>query len=142
MRFLGLDLGTKTLGVSLSDKDNLMALPLVTLHFQSEKYEELIPMLKKIIIEKQITDIVLGLPKNMDNSLGFAALRSENFAKLLKENFSLPVHLIDERLSTIYADRLLMDTKKNHRQRKEVVDNIASCIILDTYLRKRNMNNE
>ena len=101
MRYLGLDLGTKTLGISVSDKTNTIATPLVTKRFNENDYESVLDDLEAIVQEKQITDFVLGLPKNMNNSLGFAAERSENFARLLDERFHLPVHFVDERLSIL-----------------------------------------
>lgn len=137
MRFLGLDLGTKTLGISVSDRTNTIATPLITLRFPNEQYEEVIKELKKIVEEKSITDFVLGLPKNMNNSCGFAAERSKQFANVLEKNFSLPIHMIDERLSSIEAENILLSTDMKRMKRKKVVDNVASAIILDTYLKER-----
>lgn len=137
MRFLGLDLGTKTLGISVSDRTNTIATPLITLRFPNEQYEEVIKELKKIVEEKNITDFVLGLPKNMNNSCGFAAERSKQFANVLEKNFSLPIHMIDERLSSIEAENILLSTDMKRMKRKKVVDNVASAIILDTYLKER-----
>ena len=137
MRFLGLDVWTKTLGISVSDRTNTIATPLITLRFPNEQYEEVIKELKKIVEEKNITDFVLGLPKNMNNSCGFAAERSKQFAKVLEKNFSLPIHMIDERLSSIEAENILLSTDMKRMKRKKVVDNVASAIILDTYLKER-----
>lgn len=142
MRYLGLDLGTKTLGVSISDRTNTISTPLVTLHFNSENYESVIPELKKIVEEKQITDFVLGLPKNMDNSCGFAAERSKQFEGILKLHFQMPIHFVDERLSTKEAENILISTDMNRKKRKKVVDNVASAIILDTFLKERRIKNE
>jgi len=128
MRYIGLDLGTRTLGISVSDK---------TLRFGEENYESLIPELQTIIEEKEITDFVLGLPKNMNNSLGYAAQRSMDFAELLKKHFGLPVHFVDERLSTVEAEKILISTDKSRKKRKKVIDNIASSLILETYLKKK-----
>ena len=86
MRYLGLDLGTKTLGLSVSDKTNTIASPYKTLHFKENEYTSVLQELKKIVEEKEITAFVLGLPKNMNNSLGFASERSLNFKKILEEN--------------------------------------------------------
>lgn len=142
MRFLGLDLGTKTLGLSLSDRSNMIATPLITLRFKIEEYESIIPELHKIIKEKEITDLVLGLPKNMDNSCGFAAERSLKFKAILESQIKLPVHLIDERLSSMEAEKILISTDMKRIKRKKVVDNVASAIILDTYLKERRIKNE
>lgn len=135
MRYLGLDLGTKTLGISVSDKTNTIASPLKTIRFKESDYESVIPELKNIVLEKGITDFVLGLPKNMNNSLGFASERSMTFKKLLEDNFFLPVHLVDERLTTVEAEHILLMNDTSRKKRKKVIDNVASSLILDTYLK-------
>ena len=142
MRYLGLDLGTKTLGISLSDRTNMISSPFITLHFKKEDYESVIPQLQQIITEKEITDLVLGLPKNMDNSCGFAAERSLNFKSLLEEKCTLPVHLVDERISSMEEEKILLSTDMSRMKRKKVVDNVASAIILDTYLKERRIKDE
>ncbi len=135
MRYLGLDLGTRTLGISVSDKTNTIASPLKTIRFKENDYESVIPELKSIVLEKGITDFVLGLPKNMNNSLGFASERSMTFKKLLEDNFFLPVHLVDERLTTVEAEHILLMNDTSRKKRKKVIDNVASSLILDTYLK-------
>ena len=135
MRYLGLDLGTRTLGISVSDKTNTIASPLKTIRFKENDYESVIPELKSIVLEKGITDFVLGLPKNMNNSLGFASERSMTFKKLLEDNFCLPVHLVDERLTTVEAEHILLMNDTSRKKRKKVIDNVASSLILDTYLK-------
>ena len=142
MRYLGLDLGTKTLGLSLSDKTNTIATPYETIHFNENEYASVLKSLEKIVKEKEITDFVLGLPKNMNNSLGFASERSLEFKKILEEYFSLPVHLVDERLSTVEAEKILLLSDKSRKKRKKVIDNVASSLILETFLKGRNKKNE
>lgn len=142
MRYLGLDLGTKSLGIALSDRTNTIASPFKTLHFKEEDYESVLTELKKIVKEKEITHFVLGLPKNMDNSCGFASKRSLNFQKLLDETFSLPVILVDERLSSKEAENILLQNDMKRIKRKKVIDNVAAAIILDTFLKERRMNHE
>ena len=142
MRYLGLDLGTKTLGLSLSDKTNIIATPYETIHFNENEYASVLKSLEKIVKEKEITDFVLGLPKNMNNSLGFASERSLEFKKILEEYFSLPVHLVDERLSTVEAEKILLLSDKSRKKRKKVIDNVASSLILETFLKGRNKKNE
>jgi len=142
MRFIGLDLGTKSLGIALSDKTNLIATPYKTIHFNTNAYESVIKELTDIILVNQITDIVLGLPKNMNNSLGFASERSLKFKEILEANFELPIHLVDERLSTIEATNILLQSDMNRKKRKKVIDNVAASIILDTYLKERRIKNE
>ena len=142
MRYLGLDLGTKTLGLSVSDKTNTISSPYKTLHFKENEYTSVLQELKEIVKEKEITAFVLGLPKNMNNSLGFASERSLNFKKILEENFSLPVYLVDERLSTVEAEKILLMGDKSRKKRKKVIDNVASALILDTFLKERRNTNE
>ena len=137
MRYLGLDLGTKTLGIAVSDKTNQIASFLGVVRWNGEDYEQLFKELTPIIQDKGITSIVLGLPKNMNNSLGFAAERSINFEKALKERYSLDVILVDERLSTVEAEGYLLEADASRRKRKRVIDGVAACIILDTYLRMK-----
>lgn len=137
MRCLGLDLGTKTLGVSISDKSCMISSPLKVLHWDGEDYNLLFKDLDSIINENGITDLVLGLPKNMNNTLGFAAERSLKFKEALEERYNLVVNLIDERLSTVEATNYLLDADMSRKKRKKVVDGVAASIILDTYLKMK-----
>ena len=137
MRCLGLDLGTKTLGLALSDKSNMIASPYKVLRWDGENYDLLFKELDSIIEDNQITDLVLGLPKNMNNTLGFAAERSLNFKNALEERYKLNITLIDERLSTVEATNYLLDADMSRKKRKQVVDGVAASIILDTYLKMK-----
>ena len=137
MRVLGLDLGTKTLGVAITDKTNSIASPLKVIRFNESNYEELIEPVKELVDRYSITDIVLGLPKNMDNSLGFAAERSLKFKELLEKHIGIEITLIDERLSTKEAEMILFNTGNNGKKRKQIIDGVAATIILETYLRKK-----
>lgn len=143
MRCLGLDLGTKTLGLALSDKTNSISSPYKVLHWDGENYNLLFAELDKIIETKEIKKLVLGLPKNMNNSLGFAAERSLRFKAELEKRYNLEVVLVDERLTTVMATNILLSTDTSRKKRKKVVDEIAASIILDTYLKtKKGENNE
>lgn len=137
MRCLGLDLGTKTLGLAMSDKSNTIASPYKVLRWDGENYELLFNELDSIIKDNAITDLVLGLPKNMNNTLGFAAERSLNFKEALESRYEMEVTLIDERLSTVEAINYLLDADMSRKKRKQVVDGIAASIILDTYLKMK-----
>lgn len=137
MRCLGLDLGTKTLGLAMSDKSNTIASPYKVLRWDGENYELLFNELDSIIKDNAITDLVLGLPKNMNNTLGFAAERSLNFKEALESRYEMEVTLIDERLSTVEATNYLLDADMSRKKRKQVVDGIAASIILDTYLKMK-----
>ena len=137
MRCLGLDLGTRTLGLAISDKSNLIASPYKVLRWDGEDYSLLFNELDSIIRDNEITDLVLGLPKNMNNTLGFAAERSLNFKSALEDRYKMEVHLIDERLSTVEATNYLLDADMSRKKRKKVVDGIAASIILDTFLKMK-----
>ena len=137
MRVLGLDLGTKTIGVSISDNLQLIASKYKTIEFNSEDYIDALNKLKVIIDEFNIKTVVLGLPKNMDNSLGFASQRSLNFKKLLEDNLNLNVILQDERLSSVEANNIMIKNNTSRNKRKKSVDSLAAVIILQSYLDKR-----
>ena len=137
MRCLGLDLGTKTLGLAMSDKTNFIASPYRVLRWDGEDYELLFKDLDIIIRDNSITDLVLGLPKNMNNTLGFAAERSLKFKEALESRYNMEVHMIDERLSTMEATNYLLTADVSRKKRKQVVDGVAASIILDTYLKMK-----
>lgn len=137
MRCLGLDLGTKTLGLAMSDKTNFIASPYRVLRWDGEDYELLFKDLDIIIKDNSITELVLGLPKNMNNTLGFAAERSLKFKEALESRYNMEVHLIDERLSTMEATNYLLTADVSRKKRKQVVDGVAASIILDTYLKMK-----
>ena len=137
MRYIGLDLGTKTLGISISDTLGLIASFYKTIEFKEEDYNSLIEPLKEIINEKKVECIVLGLPKNMNNSVGFAGERSLNFKKILESNFDIPVVLEDERLSSVEANNIMIASDISRKKRKKKVDALAATIILQRYLDRR-----
>ncbi len=135
MRTLGFDLGTKTLGIAISDALGLLSNPLKTLTFKS--YDDLLPEIKQLLAEYETKEIALGLPKNMDNTLGFASERSLQFKSFLEKNFDVEVHLVDERLSTVEAERYLLDVDMSRKKRKDHIDAVAASVILSTYLRMK-----
>ena len=137
MRCLGLDLGTKTLGLAMSDKSNMIASPYKVLRWDGENYEMLFAELDSIIKDNNITDLALGLPKNMNNTLGFAAERSLKFKEALESRYNLEVKMIDERLSTVEATNYLLEADMSRKKRKKVIDGVAASIILDTYLKMK-----
>lgn len=137
MRCLGLDLGTKTLGLALSDKSNTIASPYRVLRWDGENYDLLFKDLDSIIENNGVTNLVLGLPKNMNNTLGFAAERSLKFKEALEKRYDLEITLIDERLSTVEATNYLLDVNMSRKKRKKVIDGVAASIILDTYLKMK-----
>lgn len=137
MRYLGLDLGTKTLGVAVSDKTGLIATSLTILRHDND-YDFLIEELKKIIKEKEIETIVLGLPKNMNNTIGERGEMVLSFKEKLEESISLPVILEDERLTTKVAENILITADVSRKKRKKVIDKMAANVILQSYLDRRN----
>lgn len=138
MRILGLDLGTRTLGIAISDITETIASFYGTIRFEEEQYDSAILKLKTIIDEEKVQKIVLGLPKNMNNSVGDAAIRCLKFKILLEQSFKLEVVMQDERLSTKEATSYLIESDMSRKKRKKKVDSVAASIILQTYLdRKR-----
>ena len=134
MRYLGLDLGIKSLGIAVSDITNSMATPLKVINFAREDYEDALREVMKVINEYGITKVVLGLPKNMDGSVGFAGNRSLNFKKMLEDK-SIEVILIDERLTTVSALNIIHENNEHVKETKHKIDAIAASIILESYLR-------
>lgn len=134
MRYLGLDLGTKTLGLAISDRLGLIASPYKVLRY--DDIDVLIDELIAIVEKENIDELVLGLPKNMNGSLGFASERSMNFKEKLENKKDIKIHLVDERLSTVEAENILIGADVSRKARKKVIDGLAASIILDTYLRK------
>ena len=135
MKCLGMDLGTKTLGLAISDKLGIIANPYKTLFYKD--IASLVEEVLNIIVKEHIEVLVLGYPKNMNNSLGFAIERTNNFKEALAAKTDLPIELIDERLSTVEAEKVLLENDVSRKNRKEVIDAVAASIILDTYLRKK-----
>ena len=134
MRYLGLDLGTKTLGVSITDKTGLITRELPVIRFNFEDYDSALTQAKEVIDEYNISEVVLGLPKNMDGTLGFASERSLKFKELL-ENIGVIVHLVDERLTTKSAIDMMHEINKTEKNSKNIIDSVSASIILESYLK-------
>ena len=133
MRYLGLDLGSKTLGVALSDRTGLIANGYTVLKHEDDLVS-LLPPLEEMIKDQNIETIILGYPKNMNNTLGLRAKRTEEFKEILEREFHIPVYLVDERLSTVSAEKTLLLGNTSRKKRKQVIDAVAATIILQTYL--------
>ena len=136
MRYLGFDLGTRTLGISLSDVTRTIASTYKTIRFEEKNYDSIIPQIKEIIDEFNISKIVLGLPKNMNNSLGDRSLETLAFKEKLENSFDVEVIMQDERLTTIEATNYMLKADISRKKRKEKIDSLAANIILQTYLDK------
>lgn len=132
---MGLDLGTTTLGVSITDITNTLVSPVKLIKFKKEDYDFALDELIKIAEEKKIKDFVLGLPKNMDNSLGFAANRSLNFKTMLEEK-GFNVYLEDERLTTVEALNIMKNNGMKNIKEKEKTDILSAVLILETFLKR------
>ncbi|WP_243386228.1 Holliday junction resolvase RuvX [Bacillus kexueae] len=134
MRVLGLDLGTKTLGVAVSDALGWTAQGLETIKIDTEEGEFGLDRLSEILKEYEVEKIVVGMPKNMNGTIGPRGEASQQFADQLKETFNLPVVLWDERLSTMAAERLLIEADVSRQKRRKVIDKMAAVVILQSYL--------
>lgn len=140
LRILGIDLGEKRIGISISDELGITAQGLATINSINEKED--LKNIKKIIDKYQVEKIILGLPINMNGSLGKQAKKAISFAEKLKSSFQLPVELEDERLSTSEAEKLLIKADRSRKKRKKVIDKMAAIIILQSFLDRRTMNKE
>lgn len=136
MKYLGLDLGTRTLGVSISDLTKLVATTYGVIRFSDSDYESAINELSSIIEKEPIEKIILGLPKNMNNTVGDRALTTLEFKKMLEEAFGIEVVMQDERLTTKEASSYMIEADMSRKKRKKKIDSLAANIILQTYLDK------
>ncbi|WP_163526436.1 Holliday junction resolvase RuvX [Halobacillus ihumii] len=134
MKKIGLDVGEKTIGVAISDALGWTAQGLTTLKWDERDYTTAKEPLKKLIDENTITEAVVGLPKNMDGTIGPRGEASQQFAKWLEKHYKLTVHLWDERLTTMAAERVLLEADVSRAKRKKVIDKMAAVIILQSYL--------
>lgn len=137
MRYMGLDLGSKTLGIALSDTTKTIATVLTTLRFENEDYDSLLEPLKEIIEENEVTKIILGYPKNMDNTIGERAMITLDFKKELENILKIEVIMEDERLTSVISNNILIEADLSRKKRKKKVDGIAAQIILQSYLDRK-----
>ena len=140
MRYLGIDLGSKTVGLAMSDTTLTIASTYKTIIFKDEDYNSTINEIKDIIKEYNITKIILGLPKNMNNTLGERAEITLKYKELLEKSTDLPVIMFDERLSSVISNSILIEADMSRKKRKKKVDSIAAQIILQDYLNKEKNN--
>lgn len=132
MRYLGLDLGTKTCGVALSDKTKTIASFYKNINYKEE--DVLIKEICEIAEQEEVEKIILGFPKNMNNTIGPKGELSLEFKSRLENILSIPVYLEDERLTTVTANNVLISGNVSRKNRKKVVDSVAATIILQGYL--------
>ena len=134
MRIIGLDLGSKTCGVATSDLKEILATGVKTLRFDNEDYEEALKLVKELFYELKADEIVIGLPRLLNGDLGEKALICQRFAEILAEDLEVPVHLWDERLTTVAATKMLVAADVSRKKRAKVIDQIAAIYILQGYL--------
>ncbi len=139
MKALGMDLGTKTLGLAKSDSLGIICSPYKTLRY--DDINKLVDEVIKIINDEHIGILVLGYPKNMNNTLGDAVERTINFKNILESKTNMKVNLVDERLSTVEAEKYLLNEDMSRKKRHEVIDAVAASIILDTYMKMNKKEN-
>jgi putative Holliday junction resolvase len=132
MRILALDHGSKRIGVAVSDETKTIAQPLE--YIPAEPFADFLERLKQLIYEKEISLILIGLPRNMDGSYGSAALKVQAFVAVLKTVITVPIKTWDERLTSSQANKILIQANVRRAKRKEKVDKMAAAILLQSYL--------
>jgi putative Holliday junction resolvase len=132
MKILGLDVGSKTIGVAVSDELGIIAQGVTTLKRKGVNHD--ITQLLKLIEEQRAEKVVVGLPKNMNGSLGQSAKMVLTLLEELENSVDIPVIAWDERLSTVAAERALLEADMSRKKRKKVIDKVAALIILQGYL--------
>ncbi|HTY86319.1 MAG TPA: Holliday junction resolvase RuvX [Candidatus Acidoferrum sp.] len=132
MRILALDHGTKRVGVAVSDETRTIAQPLD--YIPAEPFADFLARLKKLLVEKEIDLVLVGLPRNLDGSYGPAALKVQTFVAALKDALAVPIKTWDERLTSAQANRILIQGQVRRDKRKEKVDKMAAAILLQSYL--------
>lgn len=135
MKYLGLDLGTKSLGLALSDRTGLIASFYKNISYTDE--DKLLEEIKDIVEKEHVEKLVLGLPKNMDNSLGWRSTETIEFKEKLEKMLDKEVILEDERLTTKIAENMLIDFDLSRKKRKKVIDGVSAVIILQSYLDRK-----
>ncbi|MDE6913202.1 MAG: Holliday junction resolvase RuvX [Lachnospiraceae bacterium] len=135
MRKMGLDFGSKTVGVAVSDPLQITAQGVEIVRRKSEnKLRQTLARIEELIVEYEVDELVLGFPKNMNDTLGERAEKTQEFKDMLERRTGLSVQLWDERLTTVAADKAMMEAGIRREERKEHVDRIAAVFILQGYL--------
>ena len=132
MRILALDHGTVRMGVAVSDELKMFANPLE--YIPAEPFADFLKRFKEILQTKEVELIIVGMPRNMDGSYGSAALKVQEFIAVLRETIITPIKTLDERLTTVQAQKFLIQGNVRRKDRKEKVDKTAAAIILQSYL--------
>ncbi|KOO52266.1 Holliday junction resolvase RuvX [Viridibacillus arvi] len=139
MRIMGLDVGSKTVGVAISDALGWTAQGIETVKIDEENEEFGIDRIRELVQSYGVTEFVVGFPKNMNNTVGPRGEASQRYKELLEETFSLKVTLWDERLTTMAAERLLIEADVRRKDRKKVIDKMAAAMILQGFLDRKQL---
>ena len=134
MRYMGLDLGNRTVGIAFSDPMGIVATGYETYRFNEKDLQKVLEYVKILVVEKKVDKIVLGLPKNMDGTLGFQSEYVLSFKKMLEDEINIEVILVDERLTTTQVTKVMLAADLSRKKRKENVDKLAAVVILQSYL--------
>ncbi|HAY53644.1 Holliday junction resolvase RuvX [Schleiferilactobacillus harbinensis] len=135
MRLMGLDVGSKTVGVAVSDPLGWTAQGVEIIPIDEHQHQFGLDRVAELVDQYEVTGFVLGFPKNMNNSIGERAKKSKAYGQYLTDRFHLPVDFIDERLTTVEANRMLIEgADASRKKRKQVVDKVAAVLILQNYL--------
>ena len=134
MKILGLDLGSRTLGIAISDALGIIASGLETYRFEDDRYDLALNRVIELVKEKKVDKIVLGYPKHMNGDIGEKAKLCEGFKKQIEDAINIEVILVDERWTTKLAENRLLQADISRKKRKQVIDKMAAVIILQTYL--------
>jgi putative Holliday junction resolvase len=135
MRMMALDHGTRRIGVAVSDEMKMIATPLE--YILAEPFDKVIERLQRLIREKEVELILIGMPRNMDGTFGPAAEKVNAFIAALQPHIATPIKRWDERLTSVMANRALLEGNVRRQQRKEKVDKMAAAILLQSYLDSR-----
>lgn len=138
MRIMGLDVGSKTVGVAISDALGWTAQGIETIKIDEAAGAFGIERINELVKEHNVTEFVVGYPKNMNNTIGPRGEASESYKKLLEDTFGFPVKLWDERMTTMAAERMLIEADVSRKKRKQVIDKMAAVMILQGYLDSKN----
>ncbi len=134
MKYIGLDLGNRTVGIATSDTMGIVATGYGTFKFNEKDLQKALQYVTMVIAEKKIEKIVIGFPKNMDGSVGFQAEYVLEFKKMLEDATNLEVILVDERLTTAQVTKVMISADVSRAKRKQQVDKLSAVIILQSYL--------
>jgi putative holliday junction resolvase len=134
MRVMGLDVGSKTVGVAISDELGWTAQGIETIKIDEDQGVFRMDRIKELAEEYQVDTVVVGMPKNMNNTIGPRGEASKAYGELIQQELSLPIKYWDERLSTMAAERVLLEADVSRKKRKKVIDKMAAMMILQGYL--------